>query len=174
MSRNSLVSVIGLTQNLLIQMTQVQTPAAGQSKKQLHWAVQFASSPIASSDSRDTSSIADPAPATLQYVNAQLIAHGFASAPGISLDGLSGSKADSMVKTLFALLGQRMVRTPCCSRRKLLKSLCQEDLQRTEDLSTKLRTLSYDYERLMSMHKSATAATAEAEREASTMKSKLA
>ena len=93
----------------IFQMAHAQTPAAGPSKKQLHWAVQFASSPVLSSDSRDTSSIADPAPATLQYVNSQLVAHGFASAPGISLDGLSGSKADAVVKALFALLGQRVV-----------------------------------------------------------------
>ena len=46
-------------------------------------------------------------------------------------------------------------------------------MQRTEDLSTKLRTLSYDYERLMTMHKAASATAAEAEREVSTMKSKL-
>lgn len=154
-------------------MAQAQTPAAGQGKKQLHWAVQFAASPIASSDSRDTS-IADPAPATLQYVNSQLIAHGFTSSPGISLDGLSGSKADNVVKTLFALLGQRMVRVHLYLFSILLTTLHQEDLQRTEDLSTKLRTLSYDYERLMTMHKSVSAAAAEAEREASTMKSKLA
>ena len=95
-------------------MAQTQTPgASGESKRQTHWAVQFASSPIVSSDSRDTS-IAEPAPATLQYVNAQLIAHGFTSSPGISLDGLSGTKADNVVKVLFALLGQRMVRAVIC------------------------------------------------------------
>jgi hypothetical protein len=47
-------------------------------------------------------------------------------------------------------------------------------MNRTEELTTRLRTLSYDHERLLSMHKSALESTASAERESSAMKAKLA
>lgn len=47
---------------------------------------------------------------SLQYLNSQLIAHGFAYNPGISLDGLSTSNVESVVKVLLSLMNQRMVR----------------------------------------------------------------
>lgn len=47
---------------------------------------------------------------SLQYLNSQLIAHGFAYNPGISLDGLSTSNMDSAVKVLLSLMNQRVVR----------------------------------------------------------------
>ena len=47
---------------------------------------------------------------TLQYVNSQLIAHGFAHSPGLSLDGLSNGDSEKVVKCLFGMLSQRMVR----------------------------------------------------------------
>lgn len=47
---------------------------------------------------------------SLQYLNSQLIAHGFAHNPGISLDGLSTSNMDSAVKVLLSLMNQRVVR----------------------------------------------------------------
>jgi len=43
-----------------------------------------------------------------------------------------------------------------------------------EDLSTKIRTLSYDHERLLGMHRSATEKAANAEREMNLYKSRLA
>ena len=48
----------------------------------------------------------------------------------------------------------------------------QEDMSRTEDLTTKLRTLSYDHERLKSMHKTETEKAANAEREMNHHKSR--
>jgi hypothetical protein len=47
---------------------------------------------------------------SLQYLNSQLIAHGFAHNPGISLDGLSTSNMESVVKVLLSLMNQRVVR----------------------------------------------------------------
>jgi hypothetical protein len=46
-------------------------------------------------------------------------------------------------------------------------------MSRTEDLTTKLRTLSYDHERLMTMYRTATDIAANAEREANLHKSRL-
>lgn len=43
-----------------------------------------------------------------------------------------------------------------------------------EELSTKLRTLSYDHERLMNMHRSSTEKALNAEREVNMYKSRLA
>ncbi|EIW75097.1 hypothetical protein CONPUDRAFT_147281 [Coniophora puteana RWD-64-598 SS2] len=48
------------------------------------------------------------------------------------------------------------------------------DISRAEDLSTKLRTLTYDHERLTSMHRSAKEQAANAEREMNVHKSRLA
>ena len=54
---------------------------------------------------------------SLQYLNSQLVAHGFAHSPGISLDGLSSANTESVVKVLLSLLNQRVVRVgfvlPC-------------------------------------------------------------
>jgi len=47
-------------------------------------------------------------------------------------------------------------------------------MSRTEDLTTKLRTLSYDHERMVSMHRTATDKGANAEREMNLHKSRLA
>lgn len=47
---------------------------------------------------------------SLQYLNSQLVAHGFAHDPGISLDGLSTSNMESVVKVLLSLTNQRVVR----------------------------------------------------------------
>ena len=46
---------------------------------------------------------------SLQYLNSQLIAHGF-SHNGISLDGLSTSNMERVVKVLLSLMNQRVVR----------------------------------------------------------------
>ena len=47
---------------------------------------------------------------SLQYLNAQLVAHGFAHSPGVSLDGLSTPNTESVVKVLLSLMNQRVVR----------------------------------------------------------------
>ena len=50
----------------------------------------------------------------------------------------------------------------------------QEDMSRTEDLATKLRTLSYDHDRLLSIQRAATELAANAERETNLHKARLA
>ena len=52
--------------------------------------------------------------------------------------------------------------------------LCQDDMNRTEELTTKIRTLSYDHERLLSMYRDTTERAANAEREMNLHKSRLA
>lgn len=47
---------------------------------------------------------------SLQYLNSQLVAHGFAHNPGIFLDGLSSANMESAVKVFLSLLNQRVVR----------------------------------------------------------------
>lgn len=85
---------------------------------------------------------------SLEYINSQLVAHGFAPSPGLVLDGISNTDQDRVVKCLFGMLNQRI-----------------EDLSRTEELTTNLRTLTYEHERLRSMHRSTTERAANAERE---------
>jgi hypothetical protein len=48
------------------------------------------------------------------------------------------------------------------------------DMARTEDLNTRLRTLSYDHERLQTMYRSATEKASNAEKEMNLHKSRLA
>jgi hypothetical protein len=55
----------------------------------------------------------------------------------------------------------------------LLALSSQEDMARAEELTTKLRTLSYDHERLRTMHSVATATAEGAEREAAAARAKL-
>jgi len=50
---------------------------------------------------------------SVQYLNAQLVAHGFAHSPGVSLDGLSTSNTERVVKVLLSLMNQRVVRFFC-------------------------------------------------------------
>lgn len=46
---------------------------------------------------------------TLEYINSQLVAHGFACSPGLSLDGLANDDSERVVKCLLAMLSQRIV-----------------------------------------------------------------
>lgn len=49
------------------------------------------------------------ATSTLQYVNSQLVAHGFAHSPGLTLDGLGNADGKRVVRCLLAMLDQRVV-----------------------------------------------------------------
>ncbi|KAF9038556.1 Afadin and alpha-actinin-binding-domain-containing protein [Panaeolus papilionaceus] len=96
-------------------------------------------------------------PTSVEYINNQLLAHGFVSPPGISLDGISPDASTRVIKCMLALLSQRM-----------------NDMSRTEDISTKFKTLSYDHERILSMYRRSVESTANAEREMNLHKSRLA
>lgn len=86
-------------------------------KKLVHWALETIGSPSLSSlklpahqeEDSTTESTEENNTATLQYVNSQLIAHGFTHGPGLSLDGAGKDDAEKVLKCLVAMLGQRMV-----------------------------------------------------------------
>ena len=73
------------------------------------------------------------------------------------------------------MLGQRVVSAAAAtvSVSLISSSHMQEDMARAEDLMTKLRTLSYDHERLRTMHGAATETAESAERDAAAARAKL-
>lgn len=87
-------------------------------KKLVHWALETLGSPSLPSlklpgnpeDESTTESTEESSTATLQYVNSQLLAHGFTHGNGLSLEGTSREDAEKVLKCLVAMLGQRMVR----------------------------------------------------------------
>lgn len=105
-------------------------------------------SPYSDTNSSETGSPSS----TLQYLNSQLVAHGYVSPPGISIVGLTNEDSEKLIKCLMNLLGQRMV--SYCEIHLVRVNTWQEDLSRSEDLSTKLRTLTYEHERMSSMYRS--------------------
>ncbi|KAG8950035.1 hypothetical protein FRC04_008115 [Tulasnella sp. 424] len=106
------------------------------------------SSPSVSSESNSTSTVA--------FVNNQLINHGFVRAPGLPLESLSTKDQDTAAKCLMGMLGQRM-----------------DDVARADEVATKLRTLTYDFERLSSFNKALEDKVVHAEREAELFRSKM-
>lgn len=78
-------------------------------KKVVHWVSDPSPSQLGSPFSDAASSESMSSTSSLQYVNSQLIAHGFTHAPGLSLDGLGKEDMDKVVKCLLAMLGQRIV-----------------------------------------------------------------
>ncbi|THH26975.1 hypothetical protein EUX98_g7212 [Antrodiella citrinella] len=131
--------------------------ATPKKKSVVHWALDASLSDFGSPFSEGSSAESTSSTSSLQYINSQLLAHGFTQNPGLSLDGLQKEDSERVVKCLLGMLSQRI-----------------EDMSRTEDLSAKIRTLSYEHERLMSMYKTATDRAGNAEREMNTHKSRLA
>ncbi|RPD52962.1 hypothetical protein L226DRAFT_489474 [Lentinus tigrinus ALCF2SS1-7] len=125
-------------------------------KKLVHWALNASLSDLGSPFSDAGSSESCTSTSSLQYINSQLVAHGFVHDAGLSLEGLARGDADRVVKCLLGMLSQRI-----------------DDMSRTEDLTTKLRTLSYDHERLTSMFKTETEKAANAEREMNLHKTRM-
>ncbi|KAF9233476.1 Afadin and alpha-actinin-binding-domain-containing protein [Melanogaster broomeanus] len=126
-----------------------------ESTKNVRWALDVSVSEFGSPFSDTSSSFTSTS--SLQYINSQLVAHGFITSPGLSLEGISNANSERVAKCLLAMLSQRV-----------------NDMSQAEDLSTKLRTLSYDHERLMTIHRSATEQAANAEREMNVHKSRHA
>ncbi|KAH0836788.1 Afadin and alpha-actinin-binding-domain-containing protein [Lanmaoa asiatica] len=124
-------------------------------QRNVHWALDTSVSEFGSAF--DTTSSSCTSTSSFQYINSQLVAHGFTASPGVSLEGISNEDMERVTKCLLAMLSQRV-----------------SDMSRTEELSTKLRTLSYDHERLMGMHRSSTEQALNAEREVNMYKSRLA
>lgn len=108
-------------------------------------------------------------------INSQLISHGFAVPPGLSQDGLSTADAENVTKCLLSMLSQRVVSVVVLYRWVAAKRglVLQEDTTRAEEMTTKLCTLSYDHERLRTIHGAATGTAENAEREAEAARAKL-
>ncbi|KAF8997917.1 Afadin and alpha-actinin-binding-domain-containing protein [Cyathus striatus] len=102
------------------------------------------------------SDFADSASTSIDGEFSSSTAHGFTSGSGLNLDGVSVKESEKVVKCLLAMLGQRV-----------------EDMNRTEELTGKYRTLSYDFERLTNMHRNANEKAASAEKETNLHKSRL-
>ncbi|KAG5644872.1 hypothetical protein DXG03_007513 [Asterophora parasitica] len=125
-------------------------------KKRVQWDPQDISLSRLASPMVDGSGLSFVSTSSLEYINSQLVAHGFTPSPGLNLECLSNSDLERVVKCLLGMLGQRV-----------------EDMSRTEELTAKLRTLTYDHERLRSQHRDATETAANAEREMNVHKSRL-
>ena len=80
-------------------------------KNSVHWAPSPISSSLSDSLSQSSSSPSSftSSSSTIQYINSQLISHGFAVPPGLSLDGLSTGDAENVTKCLLSMLSQRVV-----------------------------------------------------------------
>ena len=79
-------------------------------KKLVHWALDASLSELASPVFSDAgSSDSCTSTSSLQYINSQLIAHGFVHEAGLSLDGLAKGDADRVVKCVLGMLSQRIV-----------------------------------------------------------------
>jgi hypothetical protein len=68
-------------------------------------AVQFADI----SESSFGSPLSGAAPTSIDYLNAQLVAHGFTHGNGLNLDDLRGPDQRTVLKCLTNMLGQRLV-----------------------------------------------------------------
>jgi hypothetical protein len=76
----------------------------------VHWDTKNLSPSFLHSPTLDGSTESYISTSSLEYLNSQLVAHGYAPSPGLSLDGLSGTDSDRVVKCLLGMLSQRMVR----------------------------------------------------------------
>ena len=78
-------------------------------KKLVHWALNASLSDLGSPFSDAGSSESCNSTSSLQYINSQLVAHGFVHDSGLSLEGLAKADADRVVKCLLGMLSQRIV-----------------------------------------------------------------
>lgn len=76
-------------------------------KKLVNWALDVSFSPFSEATSSDSI-----ATSSLDYINAQLLAHGFSRDKGLSLDGLAKNDSDKVIKCLLGMLSQRIVGIP--------------------------------------------------------------
>ncbi|QRW02657.1 actinin-binding protein, afadin and alpha [Ceratobasidium sp. AG-Ba] len=125
----------------------MQTP----SKKGVRWAFDVSNSPFGGQAEPSTP---ETSTSSLAYVNSQIIAHGFARA-ALDLSDLGRDEQNRVVKCILGMLSQRV-----------------DDMTRAEDLSSRLRTLSYEHERLGNMLRSAKSQVIQAEKESEAAKTK--
>ena len=76
-------------------------------KKGVHW--NFDDVSLSELEGPSDASQSFVSTSSLEYVNSQLIAHGFVDSPGLCLDGLANKDSERVLKCFLSLLGQRMV-----------------------------------------------------------------
>ncbi|KAH7335616.1 Afadin and alpha-actinin-binding-domain-containing protein [Rhizoctonia solani] len=128
-------------------MATTQTPE----RRGVRWAFDVANSPFGGTAEPSTP---ETSTSSLAYVNSQIIAHGFARMP-LDLSELGREEQNRVVKCVLGMLSQRV-----------------DDMSRAEDLSSRLRTVSYEHERLSNMLRAAKNEVLQAEREAEAAKTK--
>ncbi|KAG8711845.1 hypothetical protein FRC11_001678, partial [Ceratobasidium sp. 423] len=128
-------------------MATTQTPA----RRGVRWAFDVANSPFGGAAEPSTP---ETSTSSLAYVNSQIIAHGFARAP-LDLSDLGREEQNKVVKCVLGMLSQRV-----------------DDMTRAEDLSARLRTVSYEHERLSNMLRASKNEVLQAEKEAEAAKTK--
>lgn len=80
-------------------------------KKGVQWDINDISLSGLASPMVDGSMLSMISTSSLEYINSQLVAHGFAPSPGLSLDGIGNSDLDRVAKCLLGMLSQRVVGT---------------------------------------------------------------
>ncbi|CAE7110200.1 unnamed protein product [Rhizoctonia solani] len=128
-------------------MATTQTPT----RRGVRWAFDVANSPFGGAAEPSTP---ETSTSSLAYVNSQIIAHGFARV-ALDLSELGREEQNKVVKCMLGMLSQRV-----------------NDMTRAEDLSTRLRNVSYEHERLSNMLRAAKNEVLQAEREAEAAKTK--
>lgn len=78
-------------------------------RKLVHWDINDASLSEMGSPFFDGTMESVVSTSSMEYINSQLMAHGFTSAPGLDLDSLSNKDLDGAVKCLLGMLSQRRV-----------------------------------------------------------------
>jgi hypothetical protein len=106
--------------------------------------------------------------ASLQYLNSNLLSHGFTKSP-ISLLGLSAEQEKSVVGVMSSLLQQRMVCRLLATRADI-----QDDIKTTEHLSAALTKQQYDLTRLTAQITRVSASHAKLETESLAFKAREA
>lgn len=88
--------------------------ATPKKKSVVHWALDASLSDFGSPFSEGSSADSTSSTSSLQYINSQLLAHGFTQNPGLSLEGLQKEDSERVVKCLLGMLSQRIVSIVYC------------------------------------------------------------
>jgi hypothetical protein len=79
-------------------------------KKLVHWDLDGSSISILNSPFfNNTYESSVTSTSSLEFINSQLVAHGFVPSPGLSLEGISNDDSARVVKCLLGMLSQRVV-----------------------------------------------------------------
>ena len=86
------------------------TRMAATPRKLVHWDIDGPSiSALNSPFFNNTYESSVVSTSSLEFINSQLVAHGFVPSPGLSLEGISNDDSTRVVKCLLGMLSQRVV-----------------------------------------------------------------